>query len=399
MAEQVPTKSQEPSQPSATSASAPAPAGAATTPAPVKTEAPKKPAAKKAATKGVKFKYALDKGHVWPHLTRLEMLSAIAAMILLTLWSVLVDAPLEEPSNPARTPNPSKAPWYFLGLQEMLVYFDPWIAGVVLPTMIIIGLMVLPYVDPNPKGNGYYTFKERWFAITTFLFGFLVLWISLIILGTFMRGPGWNIFMPWQEWGPHLVVPLNNVDLNEFLALLPFSLGASPESPFFLSLKATLLNEWVGLVLGLTAVGLFFVMGLRYFSSVLALQERMWRTYWDRRGAMLGLLGICALGGIAVGTAATSVMVVPVIIRNFFIGLVAFIVFLIAGFLYMERARNHETKEIAQRFEKLMGPVRYYTVGFLYVTMMGLVAKMMLRQLFNIKYIVQIQFFGIDANI
>ena len=94
-----------------------------------------------------------DKIHTWPHLVRMEFLVALFVTIGLTLWSMIVDAPLEEPANPTQTPNPSKAPWYFLGLQEMLVYFDPWHAGVVLPTLIIVGLMVIPYIDINPKGT------------------------------------------------------------------------------------------------------------------------------------------------------------------------------------------------------------------------------------------------------
>jgi hypothetical protein len=160
-----------------------------------------------------------EKIHVWPYLTRVEFLSSIAIMAVLTAWSIVLNAPLEEPANPNRTPNPSKAPWYFLGLQEMLVYFDPWIAGVVLPTIIIVGLMAIPYIDKNPQGNGYYTFKERKFAVTTFLFGFLVLWLSLIMLGTFMRGPGWNFFLPWEVWDVHKVVAMTNVDLNEKIGL------------------------------------------------------------------------------------------------------------------------------------------------------------------------------------
>ncbi|MDZ7269826.1 MAG: cytochrome C [candidate division KSB1 bacterium] len=162
---------------------------------------------------------AQDRIHTWPYLTRNEFLSAIIVMIILTVWSILLDAPLEEPANPSRTPNPSKAPWYFLGLQEMLVYFDPWIAGVVLPTLIIMGLMAIPYIDPNKKGNGYYTFKERPFAISIFLFGFLVLWLSLIMLGTFLRGPGWNFFAPWELWDPHKVVAMVNVDLHEVVGI------------------------------------------------------------------------------------------------------------------------------------------------------------------------------------
>ncbi len=154
-----------------------------------------------------------DKIHTWPHLVRAEFLCAVFVVILLIVWSLLVDAPLEEPANPTRTPNPSKAPWYFLGLQEMLVFFDPWHAGVVLPSLIIMGLMVIPYIDINPRGNGYYTFKERKFEILTFLAGFEVLWVSLIIIGTFMRGPGWNWFWPWQPWDPHKVEAMTNVDL------------------------------------------------------------------------------------------------------------------------------------------------------------------------------------------
>src|SRR5205807_1132453 len=86
---------------------------------------------------------------------------------------------------PIVAPNPSKAPWYFLGLQEMLVYFDPWMAGVVLPSMIIVGLMAIPYIDTNKAGNGYFTFNERKFAWITFQYGFVVLWVVLILLGTF----------------------------------------------------------------------------------------------------------------------------------------------------------------------------------------------------------------------
>jgi hypothetical protein len=171
------------------------------------------PAKPRAPQKAIKLKMLEDKVHVWPYLTRIEFLALLITMIVMLVWSIALNAPLEEPANPTQTPNPSKAPWYFLGLQEMLVYFDPWMAGVVLPSLIIVGLMVIPYIDVNPLGNGYYTFRERKFAITMFLLGFLVLWVSLIILGTFMRGPGWNLFWPWEKWDPHKVVALNNVDL------------------------------------------------------------------------------------------------------------------------------------------------------------------------------------------
>ncbi len=160
-----------------------------------------------------------DKIQVWPYLVRVEFLGALFVMVILVFWSFLIDAPLEQAANPTLTPNPSKAPWYFLGLQEMLVYFDPWIAGVVLPTFIILGLMAIPYIDINEKGNGYYTFKERKFSVVTFCFGFLILWVSLIVLGTFWRGPGWYFFFPWEEWDTHRVVALTNVDLSEFFGI------------------------------------------------------------------------------------------------------------------------------------------------------------------------------------
>lgn len=160
-----------------------------------------------------------DEVHTWPYLVRVEFLAAIIMTIILMVWAVTLDAPLEDPSDPTLTPNPAKAPWYFLGLQEMLVYFDPWIAGVVYPSLIVIGLMVIPYVDINPKGNGYYTLKERKFAILTFCFGFHVLWVLLIIVGVFMRGPGWIWFWPWETWDAHRVVAETNYDLTHFVGV------------------------------------------------------------------------------------------------------------------------------------------------------------------------------------
>ncbi|HYQ86187.1 MAG TPA: cytochrome C [Bacteroidota bacterium] len=160
-----------------------------------------------------------EKIQVWPNLVRVEFLASLFVMVILVFWSFLIDAPLEEAANPTLTPNPSKAPWYFLGLQEMLVYFDPWVAGVVMPSLIIVGLMAIPYIDINEKGNGYYTFKERKFSVITFCFGFIILWVSLINLGTFWRGPGWYLFFPWEEWDTHRVVALTNVDLSEVFGI------------------------------------------------------------------------------------------------------------------------------------------------------------------------------------
>ena len=170
-----------------------------------------------AAGQGPIEKAESDRVWVWPDLVYPELISIIVCNIVLIVWSILLKAPLEQPANPANTPNPSKAPWYFLGLQEMLVYFDPWLAGVVLPGLIIVGLICIPYVDKNPKGNGYYTFTERKAEITIFLFGFVILWSSLIVLGTFLRGPNWNFFGPFEYWDIHKLAALTNVNLSEYI--------------------------------------------------------------------------------------------------------------------------------------------------------------------------------------
>ncbi len=185
---------------------------------------------------------AEDELHTWPYLVRVELLAAIIIMIVLMVWSIALDAPLEDPSDPSLTPNPAKAPWYFLGLQEMLVYFDPWIAGVIYPSLIVVGLMAIPFIDINPKGNGYYTFKDRKFAILTFTFGFHVLWIMLIIVGVFMRGPGWLWFWPWQEWDSHRVVAETNYDLTQFIGIDSKSL--------------------LGSVIGGAVVHIYFIVGM-----------------------------------------------------------------------------------------------------------------------------------------
>jgi hypothetical protein len=157
-----------------------------------------------------------EKVLVWPDLVYTEMICMVAATAFMLVWSIALQAPLEEPASSVKTPNPSKAPWYFLGLQEMLVYYDPWYAGVVLPSIVLVGLMAIPFLDFNKAGNGYYTIEERKFSYIIFQFGFLELWIVLIILGTFLRGPNWNFFGPFEYWDAHKVASASNVDLSEY---------------------------------------------------------------------------------------------------------------------------------------------------------------------------------------
>jgi hypothetical protein len=200
-----------------------------------------------------------DKVLVWPDLVYTEMICMVIVTAVLVVWGIVLQAPLEEPASSVRTPNPSKAPWYFLGLQEMLVYYDPWMAGVVLPSMILVGLMALPYIDFNKKGNGYYTFNERKFSILTFMFGFLPLWIGLIILGTFLRGPNWNFFGIYELWDVHKLVVLNNVNLSEyFWGWLGQPLPVAPAgSKAGWQMVMILYREWLGLVL---VAGYLFVL-------------------------------------------------------------------------------------------------------------------------------------------
>jgi hypothetical protein len=172
---------------------------------------------RRAQGKPLREEPAHEKVWVWPDLVYSEFLSTVFCTALLLFWSIGLKAPLEEPADPTLTPNPSKAPWYFLGLQEMLVYYDPWIAGVLLPGLIIVGMMAMPYCDPNRASTGYYSLKERPVATGVFLYGFLVLWCYQIIIGTFLRGPNWNFFGPFEAWDVHKVEALVNVDLSEYV--------------------------------------------------------------------------------------------------------------------------------------------------------------------------------------
>ena len=241
-----------------------------------------------------------DKVLTWPDLVYTELICLVVLTVVLIAWSVLLPAPLEEAANPGASPNPSKAPWYFLGLQEMLVYYDPWLAGVVFPGLIIVGLGAIPYIDNNPKGNGYYTLKERKWEIGTFLFGYLILWILLVILGTFLRGPNWNFFGPYEYWDVHRLEALTNINLSEVIWIK--LLGMTPP-------RWVLIREGFGILVVL----------------------------------------------------AYLVLLPPLFAKKWFKG-----------------------------FYASLGPVRFYVMMFLLLAMAALPIKMVLRWLFNLKYIVGI---------
>jgi hypothetical protein len=134
-----------------------------------------------------------DKVHVWPHLLGVEFVAALAITAFLLIFSVFVNAPLLALANVNQTPNPSKAPWYFLGLQELLTMFHPIVAGVTLPTFGLIGLILAPYTDRNPSNKP----EDRKFAISLFTI-VLMSWAVLVLIGTFFRGPGQNFVFPWN---------------------------------------------------------------------------------------------------------------------------------------------------------------------------------------------------------
>jgi hypothetical protein len=205
-----------------------------------------------------------------------ELLAVLACLSALLVVSTVFDAPLEQPADPTLTPDPAKAPWYFVGLQELLVYFDPWIAGVVIPVLIIFGLCAIPYLDPSRKGEGVYSRRERplaWIIFTAGLLG----WFVLIVVGMWFRGPGWAWEWPWSRGAAHRG--------TELLWSLPDLVGLSLLALYFGGggwLLVRRLRSWPGLTRGrrLVLAALFLcllglalkiaarlLLGLRYWVS------------------------------------------------------------------------------------------------------------------------------------
>ena len=160
-----------------------------------------------------------ERVQVWPHLVIRETIAVIIAVILLIGLSMLVDAPLEEIADPSFSMNPSKAPWYFLGLQELLVYFTPWIAGVAIPVMVMIGLMAIPYIDVGRQEHQdtvVFIYEKQ--IQRSFSAG-LCLWIVLTVVGLYFRGPNWD----WQ-WPNGTIIEngANSISLNWLLPVIVF---------------------------------------------------------------------------------------------------------------------------------------------------------------------------------
>lgn len=135
-----------------------------------------------------------DKVHTWPHLLVIEFAAALFILAVTTVFSIFVNAPLLELADVNATPNPSKAPWYFLGLQELLTMFHPMVAGVTIPGMGIFLLILAPYVDKNPSNKP----EDRKFAVALMTVH-LMFWAVLVMIGSFFRGPGFNFTLPWRD--------------------------------------------------------------------------------------------------------------------------------------------------------------------------------------------------------
>lgn len=279
-----------------------------------------------------------DKVDVWPHLVVREYIMAAACVAFFFFVSVAFNAPLEEVANPNVTPNPSKAPWYFLGLQELLVYFDPWIAGVLLPGLIIKGLCAIPYLDTNPKGVGYYTWNERPFANALFMFG-IAMWFILIFIGVYCRGPNYFWYWPWENWLIHKPPP-----------------GPTWSFPI-----------WAGL-LSLAAYG-----GLGMALPKLIKGDIDWKkAHWGF--GVFFLVAAAAMKGFG-GIEAWRIVTV---------GILGWMTF-VFGFLY------------PQKHLKELDLNRYATTQALNLMMMGVLIKMGLRLGLDVKYVLELPQFNLNV--
>ena len=345
-----------------------------------------------------------EKLDVWPHLVSREFLAALLTTLILFVWSMLMNAPLEAEANLNVTPNPSKAPWYFLGLQELLVYFDPWIAGVALPTIIVIGLMVIPYIDLNPKGVGtwprmrwkragvvpiWYA-EERPFAVSVFTLG-TILWFTLIATGTYCRGPNWEWYWPWEHWSYRRLTKLtlkNLPSLGGGLMLAAYFLLGTPAPKQAKALLASragpkapaAASAALHLGLGVVIAAALFVPLLMAPDADFPLRSR-YTTLFEALGRSSNAPAVSAMyhlvqqmGGIGYALIAAGIGVVG-------LGL---------GALGMAFGKFKDT------LYETLGPIKYAIVIGLLLMMVGVLGKIILRLLFGIKYLISLPAFNFN---
>ncbi|MDP3723791.1 MAG: cytochrome b N-terminal domain-containing protein [Candidatus Omnitrophota bacterium] len=346
-----------------------------------------------------------EKVDVWPHLVSRELIAALLTTVVLFVWSMALNAPLEAEANLNVTPNPSKAPWYFLGLQELLVYFDPWIAGVVLPTLIVVGLMAIPYVDVNPKGVGawpamrrarlgplpVWSWAERPFAVSVFLLG-TIMWFVLIFIGTYCRGPNWEWYWPWEAWSHRRITKL-------ILKNLPNLWGAILLGSYFLfgvpmpqPLKARLAAARGPRAPALASNALHLALGLLMSAALLIpllLARDVDYPMRSRYPTLLESLGRSANAPVVSGMYQVVQSIGPVggtAILAVVIGLIG----LGIGWVGIRFGRFKD------RLYADLGPVKYAIVMGLFLMMMGVLGKIMLRLFFGVKYLFSLPAFNFN---
>jgi len=288
-----------------------------------------------------------EKVDVWPHLVKREYIGAAGTTIFIMIWSILQNAPLEAIANPNVTTNPSKAPWYFVGLQELLVYFDPWIAGVLLPGLIIVGLIAIPYIDTNPKGIGTYAWKERPFAIILFMLG-IVMWFTLIAIGYSLRGPNYAWYWPWESWASLKAAPAAT-----WSVFGPKGVGA------------------YSMLIGIPLIG--GLMGGSILAPKLIQKELSGKLVM---GGFLAAVAALAAIGMALGKMGATEG--------------AFLLFFLGASFYFGFV-------LPQRHIRTLDWPRYLVTMVLVVCTMGILLKMCARLTFNIKYLLTIP--SISMNI
>jgi quinol-cytochrome oxidoreductase complex cytochrome b subunit len=285
-----------------------------------------------------------EKVDVWPHLIKREYIAAAACCLFIFVWSILQNAPLEAIANPNVTTNPSKAPWYFVGLQELLVYFDPWIAGVAMPGLIIVGLMAIPYIDTNPKGVGYYAWKERPFANALFMLG-VFMWFALIYIGYACRGPNYAWYWPWESWYMIKAAP------PATWSVFGPTGGDKPVAMY-------------SMFLGIPLLGLGAVAGL--------LAPKLIQKELDGKKTMLAFLGLLA-----------AASVVGILMHKMGVVSAGFLLFLAGTSFYFGFV-------MPQRHIRTLDWPRYLVTMVLVLSTMSVLLKMLARLTFNIKYVLTI---------
>ena len=138
----------------------------------------------------------------FPYLVSKELTFTIISLVVLLVVSYCFNAPLEEMANPEKTPSPAKAPWYFLWIQEMISWASPFWSGVVIPGLVMLALVILPYIDRDPRGVGVWFAPERKRIVTIFTIAVITV-LLLILIGEYCRGPGWEWYWPWEHWTAH----------------------------------------------------------------------------------------------------------------------------------------------------------------------------------------------------